>query len=114
LALLGTYARSDLIAALQRAVRYGAYSHAAVERILLAQAQPKTVLEALAAEEWKQIPPWLGGDPIAPRPTSVYQYLCESEPHDHDTPEIAEGAPGADQAAPEDVAEADRIESEGP
>jgi transposase len=114
LALLGTYARSDLIAALQRAVRYGAYSHAAVERILLAQAQPKTVLEALAAEEWKQIPPWLGGDPIAPRPTSVYQYLCESEPYDHDTPEIAEGAAGADQAAPADVAEADRIESERP
>ena len=35
LALLGTYARADLIAALERAVRYGAYSHAAVERILI-------------------------------------------------------------------------------
>ena len=41
LALLGTYARADLIAALERAVRYGAYSHAAVERILSAQARPK-------------------------------------------------------------------------
>src|SRR3984957_12090260 len=51
LALLGTYARADLIAALERAVRYGAYSHAAVERILSAQARPRTVLEALADEE---------------------------------------------------------------
>ena len=51
LALLGTYARADLIAALERAVRYGAYSHAAVERILSVQARPKTILEALAEEE---------------------------------------------------------------
>jgi transposase len=123
LALLGTYTRSDLIAALARAVRYGAYSHAAVERILSAQARPKSILEVLAAEECKQIPPWLGGDPIAPRPTSVYQYLCESEPHDHDTPETAKGDCGADQAASQDGAdqatsqdgaEADRAEPENP
>lgn len=57
LALLGTYARGDLIAALERAMRYSAYSHAAVERILTSQARPKTILETLAAAEWKQIPP---------------------------------------------------------
>src|SRR5208283_5915066 len=51
LALLGTYARADLIAALERAIRYGAYSHAAVERILSAQTRPRTILEALAEEE---------------------------------------------------------------
>ena len=34
LALLATYARADVLAALERAVRYGAYSLAAVERIL--------------------------------------------------------------------------------
>jgi len=114
LALLATYARSDLIAALERAVRYGAYSHAAVERILSAQARPKSILETLAAEEYRQIPPWLGEDLISPRPTSGYQYLCESEPHDHDTPDTTEGASGADQAAPQDAPEADRIEPEGP
>ena len=85
LALLGTYARADLIAALERAVRYGAYSHAAVERILSVQARPKTILEALAEEE-RQLPPWLGEDPVSPRPTSGYQYLCESEPHDAEKP----------------------------
>ena len=40
LALLGTYAQTDVIAALERAVRYSAYSHAAVARIPLVQAQP--------------------------------------------------------------------------
>src|SRR5439155_12379956 len=45
LALLGTYARKDLLAALDRAVRFGAYSAQAVERILAAPASPKSVLE---------------------------------------------------------------------
>ena len=75
-------------------MRYGAYSHAAVERILSAQARPKSILETLAAEEYTQIPPWLGQDLISPRPTSGYQFLCESEPHDHDTPDTTEGASG--------------------
>ena len=85
LALLGIYARDDLIAALERAVRYGAYSHAAVERILSVQARPKTVLEALAEEE-RRLPPWLGEEPIFPRLTSDYQSLSEPEPPDHEDP----------------------------
>ena len=88
LALLGTYARADLIAALERAVRYGAYSHAAVERILSAQARPRTILEVLADEE-RQLPPWLGEDLVSPRLTSSYQYLCESEPPDEEKPHTA-------------------------
>jgi transposase len=47
LALLATYARSDLLAALERAVRFGAYSLNAVERILAVQAQPKSMLDIL-------------------------------------------------------------------
>ena len=104
LALLGTYARSDLIAALERAVRYGAYSHAAVERILSVQARPRTALETLAAEE-RQLPPWLGEDPVTPRPTSDYQDLCESEPHADEDPNPTAATPQAapaDGAAPED------------
>ena len=102
LALLGTYARADLIAALERAVRYGAYSHAAVERILSAQARPRTILETLAEEERRQLPPWLGEDLVSPRPTSDYQYLCESEPHDAENPPTASGDASADGAAPAD------------
>jgi hypothetical protein len=41
LALLETYHRHDLRAAIERAVRYGAYSRSAIERILAIQATPK-------------------------------------------------------------------------
>ena len=102
LALLGTYAQADLIAALERAVRYGAYSHAAVERILSAQARPRTILEVLAEEERRQIPPWLGEDLVSPRSTSVYQYLCESEPHDAEKPPTASDDASSDGTAPAD------------
>src|SRR5262249_14199868 len=59
LALLGSYAGKDLLAALERAVRFGAYSAQAVERILAAQAQPKSVLAALADEERLRLQPLL-------------------------------------------------------
>jgi transposase len=113
LALLGTYAWCDLIAALERAVRYGAYSHGAVERILSVQARPKSILEALAEEE-RRLPPWLGEDLISPRPTSAYQYLCESEPHPHENPNTTQGDAGADGAAPQDPAGAGGTAPEDP
>ena len=47
LALLETYRKQDLTAALERAARFGAFSLRSVERILAAQAQPKTPLDAL-------------------------------------------------------------------
>lgn len=81
LALLGTYARKDLLAALERAVRFGAYSAQAVERILAAQAKPKSVLEALADDERHRLQPLLD-EPVSPRSTAEYQQLCE-ECNDH-------------------------------
>ena len=86
LALLGTYARADVVAALERAVRYGAYSLAAVERILAAQARPRTVLEALAEEERRSLPAAFTADPVPPRPTSDYQPLLPEEPDDDGPP----------------------------
>jgi hypothetical protein len=83
-----------VVAALERAVRYGAYSLAAVERILAAQARPKGVLESLAEEDRRSLPPAFTADPVPPRPTSDYQPLLPKEPDDdgppsdpcHDTP----------------------------
>jgi transposase len=93
LALLGAYARGDLIAALERAARYGAYSHAAVERILSVQAQPRSTLETLAEHEQRHLPPWLDEEPVCPRPASDYQALCDQEPSDHAQPtEPSDGA----------------------
>jgi transposase len=81
LALLGSYARKDLLAALDRAVRFGAYSVQAVERILAAQARPKSVLQALADQERRHLQPLLD-EPVPPRSTAEYQQLCE-EANDH-------------------------------
>lgn len=69
LTLLTVYGRADIQAALERAVRYGAYSFAAVERILAVHARPKTVLEALADAEPPPGRAWLG-EPVPPRPIS--------------------------------------------
>jgi transposase len=84
LALLGTYARADVLAALERAVRYGAYSHTAVERILAVQAQPRSLLQTLADEGRQQLPPLLDDPPVTPRPTTQYQLLCDEDSTDHE------------------------------
>jgi hypothetical protein len=94
LALLGTYARKDLLAALERAVRFGAYSAQAVERILAAQAKPKSVLEAMADDDRRRLQPLLD-EPVPPRSTAEYQQLCE-EPNDHDKANEAK-EPDADE-----------------
>ena len=106
LALLGYYARTDLLAALERAARYGAYSHAAVERILSVHAQPKSVLESLAEEERRHLPPWLDEEPVAPRPTSDYQCLCDQEPTEHAEP--TEPAESTEPAQPTALPNASR------
>jgi transposase len=85
LALQSSYARVDLLAALERAVRFGAYSLGAVERILAAQAQPKSVLETLADAERRRLPPHLSDNPVSPRPTTDYHRLTE-EVSDHGPP----------------------------
>jgi len=94
LALLGTYASKDLVAALDRAVRFNAYSAHAVERILAAQARPKTVLEALADEERRPLP--FLDEPVRPRPLSEYQHLGE-ESADHGPNQATERRPDTDE-----------------
>jgi transposase len=77
LALLATYAREDLVAALTRACRYRAFSLTAVERILAAQAQPKSVLESLDDEARPRLAALVGDQPVEPRPTAEYLHLLE-------------------------------------
>jgi transposase len=101
LSLLGTYTTRDLLAALDRAVRFGAYSARAVERILAANARPKTVLEALAddaAEVARQQLQPLLDEPIRPRPLSEYQHLVE-EPADHGQTDQANDADEHERSA---------------
>jgi transposase len=78
--LLGIYRRDDVLAAMARAVRYGAFSVASLERILATQAQPKTAMEDLTESERQNLDPRLRDNPIPPRGTDEYQQLFGQEP----------------------------------
>jgi ParB-like chromosome segregation protein Spo0J len=82
LALVAHYQRDDVLKALERAVRFGAFSLAAIRRILAAQARPKPLLDELAELHKDALDPSLRQEPIGPRPTSDYQHLLSPEPTD--------------------------------
>jgi transposase len=84
LALVAHYQRDDVLKALERAVRFGAFSLAAIRRILAAQARPKPLLDELAELHKDALDPSLREEPIGPRPTSDYQHLLL--PEDADEP----------------------------
>ncbi len=86
LALLETYRKQDLTIALERAARFGAFSLRSVERILAAQAQPKTPLESLGDQQQQHLREILDDRPVPPRPTADYEqlYLDPQEPPDDD------------------------------
>ena len=77
LGLLAMYHREDLARALQRATRYRAFSWSAVERILAAQARPRSGWESLQAEAQDQLDEILRQSPVATRSTAEYQALLE-------------------------------------
>lgn len=83
LALLATYARQDVVSALIRACRYRAFSLTAVERILAAQAQPKSVLDSLEAEARPHLAALVGDQPVPPRSTAEYLHLLEGSTREH-------------------------------
>lgn len=82
LGLLAIYHREDLVRALERAVRYRAFSWSAAERILAAQAKPRSAMEALAMEARDQLDQVLRQTPLAPRSTADYQMLLEDDETD--------------------------------
>jgi hypothetical protein len=77
LGLLTVYRREDLTRALERAGRYRAFWWSAVERILAAQAKPRSAREALTIEAREQLNEMLRQIPLDPRPTAEYQALLE-------------------------------------
>jgi transposase len=86
LALLETYRKADVASALERAARFGAFSLRSVERILAAQAQPKTPLESLGDQQQEHLRDILGDRPVPPRPTADYEQLYPQEPPDDGPP----------------------------
>jgi hypothetical protein len=86
LSLAAQYSRDDVRAALDRAVRFGAFSLAAVRRILAAHARPKPLLDELAELHRDALDPTLREDIIGPRPTRDYQHLLDPEEPRDETP----------------------------
>jgi len=95
LALVAHYQRDDVRSALAHAVRFGAFSLAAIRRILAAHARPKPLLDELAELHRESLDPLLREDAIGPRPTSDYQYLLSNEEAD-ETPAEEEAADDTD------------------
>jgi hypothetical protein len=91
LALAAHYQRADVLRALERAVRFGAFSLAAIRRILAATAKPKQ-WPGEFANLHDTLSPSLREDPIGPRPTSDYQQLLLPEEPSHETPSEEEKA----------------------
>ena len=83
LRLLAVYRREDLARALERAVRYRAFSWSAVERIVAAQARPRSGMESLAIEAQEHLSEILQQTSLGPRSTAEYQPLLE-ETTNHD------------------------------
>ncbi len=98
LGLLATYHRDDLARALERAVRYRAYSWSAVERILAAQARPRSVWESLETEAQQQLDEIFRQSPLSVRSTAEYQSLLEETAHGDET-EDDQDNPDDDPAA---------------
>jgi len=107
LSFTAAYSRQDVLSALERAVRFGAFSPAAVQRILEVRSQPKTPLDALADDHRSYLDDLLENNLAPPRPTSDYQDLLREEPDDgraiippwEDYPEASEpDHPGGDSA----------------
>jgi hypothetical protein len=82
LSLAAAYPRGDVIAALERAVRYGAFSLTAMQRILAVRGLPRTPLDVLADDHRATLERLCDGAPTPPRPTSDYQPLLGEDRHD--------------------------------
>ena len=82
LSLAAAYPRADVLSALERAVRYGAFSLQAIQRILAVRGRPRTPLDALTDDHRSYLDRLLDGPPTPPRPTSDYQALLGEGPHD--------------------------------
>jgi hypothetical protein len=95
LLLARCYHQVDVVAAMQRAIRYQAFSFTSLERILAAQAQPKPTWPSLA--DGGPTLDGLGQLPLVPpRSTADYQHLL-SPPEETDEPPLDKG-----QAQPPD------------
>ena len=103
LTLAAAYPRADVLQALERAVRYGAFSLQAIARILAARGRPKAPLDTLADDHRAYLDQLLDGTPTPPRPTSDYQALLGQDPRDAEATDPEAPLHGAEDAGTEPV-----------
>ena len=80
-------------------MRYRAFSWSAVERILAAQARPRSGLEALTIEAQEQLDDILRQAPLASRSTTEYQLLLDEANKCDEEPPGENPAPDPDEPA---------------
>jgi len=102
LALLRAYHRDDVLAAMERAVRYHAYALSSLERILAMQATPKASWQTLGQDQQQILEQLTEPDSIQPRSSAEYQHLLFEE-NDSDDQTQRFDPPGADPEAPGDA-----------
>ncbi len=96
LLLAAAYRRRDVLAALERAVQYGAFSLTAIQRILAARSQPKTPLDLLSDNHRTYLDNLLDREPAPPRPTSDYQALLGQGSQDGEPTDLPESTNSED------------------
>jgi hypothetical protein len=110
LLLTSGYHRGDVLAALEHAVRYHAYSVSSLERILNAQATPKATWQLLSEQQQETLRKLTDTDGIDARSSDQYQYLLSEEPAADDRegpsrPDVAPEDPPASGDAPHPTAD---------
>jgi transposase len=80
LALLLAYPKSDVMAAMDRAIQYHAYGFAALERILAHQGTPKPSWQQLSESEQETLKELAESEPIGPRHSQEYQDFLYGSP----------------------------------
>jgi transposase len=104
LMLLGAYDRADALKAMERAIRYHAYSLSSLERILSMQATPKASWRLLGETSQETLRELLELDSIDARSSEEYQYLLSEENDSDDTtPEQRPDTSPTHPAAPDDA-----------
>jgi hypothetical protein len=103
LLLLHAYERADVLAAMERAVGYHAYSLSSLERILARRAAPKPSWRSISQQQQEALQELSEAESIEPRSTAEYQYLLFQENDSDDPPPEQLDPPRADSPAPGDA-----------
>ena len=91
LELQSSWSIQDILRAIEHASRYGAYSADAIERILKATAQPRTLEDLIAESARHRIRQAMASSPVTQRGLTAYARLLSGSDHDTDAHEAAHG-----------------------